>query len=342
MSWYNDRNWMENPFNVRPDPDKLVGYGDLRAQAIGYIESGDLFLVYGPIGSGKTTLLKWVKKLDSFRDMDQDRAKHFKIRYFDASTLKMQDVKQFSKISLGEKLGKYLWNRNIKKRVILIDEAQELDRDTSKQIKSMYDENDLHAIGLASLDKNLDLSDSFMDRIGQRTMKMRPMKMEEAKKMIEERIQEGENPFTDSAMETIIESSNFIPRKILENCEHIAMKQEGRIGQNDITSLLEEKSVKEAESNDLTFSELMDKVTPTQKEILKEIKTEGSVTAEELEEEGIAGSQGSARKQLSRLSDLDKLEERGIFLRLVEKQNPEEKPYRWQLTSNAKRLMAQD
>ena len=62
MVWYERYGWDSNPFEIKPKPDLISGFEDIREELLEFIKSGDCCILTGPTGSGKTTLLKWLEK----------------------------------------------------------------------------------------------------------------------------------------------------------------------------------------------------------------------------------------------------------------------------------------
>ena len=300
--WFKVFGWSDNPFKIQPDPEHIVGFIDMRTRILTYIHSRDPFLVIGPTGAGKTTLLKWIAR---------QKSNSLYINFLDGidkNNLKKQIDGGFWSKFFGFFTGK-------KEKIVLMDEIQEMDTETSKWLRRRFDDMKVYSMAMATINPSLNnLEEAFKDRIGSRIIKVRKLTEEEAFKVVRQRIfsRGKHNPFTDEALKRIFEISVYSPRKILENCEKCcisaAMEKIEYINRDFVDKLfsMEEIPVVSKKSN-------VRKLSPVQQKILK-ILSEGNFTTSEIAKK-LGVSRASIAKQLSRLSlktDKELLKKKGI------------------------------
>ncbi len=332
QDWFVYFGWSDNPFKVRPDPQNIVGFIDMRTQILTYMRSDDPFIVTGPTGAGKTTLLKWVEK-------HKENSIYFNF-------LNDIDEKEFKKRIEGvflEKLRNLFFNV---KKTILIDEVQEMSPELLKWLRAKFDDGKISSLVLASIKEDLEnLEDPFLERIGKRIVFVRNLTEDEAFKMVKQRMftKGKNNPFTDNALRKIFEFSNFSPRKILENCEACCIYafREGLryINEDLVNKAINPKITFNKEKTPRVITQNIRNLSPVQQKIIK-LLSEKEMTTKQIAEE-LNASRASMAKQLSRLSfktDRKLLESKGISSPLVEVKN-KGRPVIYGLTKNAKELL---
>ncbi len=336
VSWFKIFGWSDNPFKIKPSPDNIVGFVDMRTRILTYMKSEDPFIVTGPTGAGKTTLLKWLEENKK-----------------DALYLNMlsDDEGEIKKRIEGNFLEKLLRRFSGSRKMVLIDEAQEMSPKLTKWLRGKFDDGEIDSLVLASIREDLEnLEEPFADRIGGRVISVRKLNEDEAFKMVKHRMYNtgNKNPFTSEGLMTIFEHSGFSPRKILENCEtcciHAAREDIGLINQDVVARALDiaEKSMikkrPRAEAVPVSQGEMKD-LSPSQQQIL------AILSKEQLDANQIAQkmnvSRASIAKQLSRLSfktDRKLLQVKGFVTPLVEAKN-KGRPVLYGLTDGAKKLL---
>jgi len=334
IEWFRNFGWNDNPFKIKPDPSHIVGFIDLRTLILTYMKSEDPFIVTGPSGSGKTTLLKWLEeqKKDSL--------------YF--NFLEDIDEKEFKKKIEGSFLEKLLRRFFNTKKLVLIDEVQDMPSHLLKWIRGKFDEGEISSLVLASIKEDLkNLEEPFVERIGSRIVAVRNLKEDEALKMVKHRIfSKGKvNPFTDEGLKSIFEYSDFSPRKILENCEtcciYAGTKGLRYVNQDVVSDALKGLKVESVEKEPFKPKESeidLKNLSPSQQKILR-ILQDGNQTTNKIAEV-MSASRASVAKQLSRLSfktDKKLLESKGFCSPLVEAKN-RGRPVIYGLTAEAKKL----
>ncbi|MFH1473622.1 MAG: ATP-binding protein [Candidatus Aenigmatarchaeota archaeon] len=323
MVWYERYGWTSNPFELKPKPDLISGFDEIREELLDYIKSGSCCLLLGKEGMGKTTLLKWLEKYAISEGIPL---------YINTSGMKGVELKQMDLDKLIKEktglLGKML-NKG-KEIILLIDEAQDLPPLMGKAIKRSFDNNVIKAVVLASeTDKLENLGKSLLDDVSKRKVKLRPMKQEEALNMIYNRVQ-FRNPFEIGSLDIIFNKAGYIPKDILELCEFLAKE-------NQKTTLTKAFLVKYFEDveTEPDLEDYMGKFSPLQRKIINVLRWENARPSE------IAAKLGKPTKtitgQLAYLglkSRVEVMKRKGIEKPIVEKAS--EKPPVYRLTKEVR------
>src|SRR3989344_407927 len=226
--WYEPYGWKENPFSIK-NPSALVGVEEKKQELISYVNAGDVCFLNGQTGVGKTSLLRWLT----------NNLKEHKVIYIDAAGI--QD--SFSLTNYLKKqtpiFSKLTGKQFPKNTVILVDESQDCNPEFLKALKLHWDHNHIKSIVVTQINPELNFSESFRNRIGNRIIPIGRLSSSEGYELISLRTN-NKNPFDKSAIEAILEYSHYIPRKILETCEIACMKLQGKnpINAFDIEEIL--------------------------------------------------------------------------------------------------------
>ncbi|UCG95293.1 MAG: AAA family ATPase, partial [archaeon] len=302
MEWFRLFGWSDNPFKIRPDPGNIVGFIDMRTRILTYIKSEDPFIVTGATGAGKTTLLKWLEE-------NKEDSVYFNF-------LNEIDEKEFKKAIEGTFWEKLLSLFSDRRKLVLIDEAQEMPPKLLKWLRGRFDEGEISSVVLASIKEDLNnLEEPFADRIGRRIVFVRKLTEEEAFKMVKQRMfSKGDvNPFTEEGLRRVFEISHFSPRKILENCESCCIYAVGE-GAKYINRSLVNKALEDVEHEEIKAEQKktnykkepqgyggdLKSLSPGQQKIINMLEGREMTTKQIAEE--IGASRASVAKQLSRLS----------------------------------------
>ncbi|MFH0929044.1 MAG: AAA family ATPase [Candidatus Aenigmatarchaeota archaeon] len=212
MIWYERYGWGSNPFELKPMPDLISGFDEIRSELLEFVKSGDCCLLTGMEGMGKTTLLKWLEKYA----LQEYEPIYINTIGMSKDELKLINIDKIirDKVNLLDKFRKK--ERNI---VMLIDEAQALPPTVGDAITRNLDNNLIKSVVLAAPADSSKLI--LSEKIGKKKIAVRLMKADEAMGMILKRIGYN-NPFDHESLEIIFSKATFIPKRILELCERIA------------------------------------------------------------------------------------------------------------------------
>jgi len=280
--WFNQYGWKSNPFLIKPF-EVIIGSDEVKNKVMNYIHGSNICFIYGDAGVGKTSLLKWI----------ESNLKKYWCVYLNAEYLgKDFDLTKFliSNTRFLRRLRGYEYPKNC---VILVDEAQELNKEVKCNLKAFYDENQIKSIVFVQNFFDLKGLDNMKERIGARIINIKEISDTQVFDLIKIRVG-GINPFTEGAINVLGEAGNYNPRNILELCEKVCIKLDGKneINVNDVKRILQFKpseSVKESNS-----------LSPMQNKIVDLLKS-GNKTVKELSQM-LETSEGSVGKQLSKLT----------------------------------------
>ena len=152
--WWQHYGFESNPLDIRPN-DNVLGLEDIERQVTNSIESGEIFLLYGPIGCGKTSLaLKILKKLRN----------KYNFIYINAEEESSPNIRKLVENVMYKK---YLFFkvRDQKPIVLIIDEFQNLNEAAIKCVKALYDARKVHSPFLIQVSENVNAPPSFTNRI---------------------------------------------------------------------------------------------------------------------------------------------------------------------------------
>jgi hypothetical protein len=303
--WYKRYGWKKNPFAVKPNTD-LLGMDMPKQKMLDYLSGGNISFLTGFPGTGKSSLLTWVKK----------NLRGHRTIYLDTKgTNEFFNVKDH--IRKNTPLWRRLFGSTPKNVVLLIDEAHHGSDNFLSDIESLWDNNTIKSIVVTQIEPILDnYSISFKDRLGKRIVKLGRLNLQDAMQLIERRTK-GKHPLSKEAMKTIIERSNYIPRKILENCEMVCIEtSKDSIGIKEVEQAfkrrkyleLEQELVKleNKEPEMLTPLDRIDhsgEFSPMQAKIIK-LLIDSNRNAKQLSLI-LNTSAGSVGKQLSKLMSMD-------------------------------------
>jgi len=284
--WYKSYGWKSNPFSIKPSPD-IVNFEKEKELLINYIAGGNVCFLVGEPGTGKTSLLKW---------LELNLRNHFLV-YLNIETID----NNFS-------IGKFLYNHtkfsrrlfgleHPKNTVFLLDESKKINEDLKYALKLHYDENHVKSIVFSQPGNEPEIPVGFTHRTGNRIIKLNKLNEESAFELVKKRC--GKLcPFTEGAINLIIDKSGYVPRRILENCETVCMNIKGKkeITINDVQVALNIRREEKSKENLLS---------PMEENILIILK-ESTKTAQELAEL-LKTTEGSVGKQLSKLMQKNKV-----------------------------------
>ncbi|MBN2373004.1 AAA family ATPase [bacterium] len=255
MEYYELFGLKREPFSLSPDPDFFyhsLHYTEcLQRLEISIRLRRGLNLILGDMGTGKTTISRIL--INRFKN-EKDRFLFFLILdpsynsefQFLSALLRLFDIKPKRRSSLDykEALQDFLFTKGVQEGkviVLLVDEGQKLGSIQIEILRSLlnYETNEyklLQLVILAQLEfLNLIVEHkNFLDRVNF-NYTIRPLTLEEAKSLIEYRLQkagqpEGKSLFADEAIRLIHLHTKGYPRKIIKLCHHslISMYARGK------------------------------------------------------------------------------------------------------------------
>ena len=293
---HDNPNLKESPFSVKANP-YIVGLEKEKRLLIQYIKNGDICFLTGPLGIGKSSLLLWLKN---------NLNNPCNIFYIDAADIEKNfSIKEFLKKS---KKGFDRFRAYPKNTVVLLDESQDCDYELQKALKLHWDHGHIKSIVITQINQNLEnFSDSLKDRIGKRVIKLGKLNKSDAVNLINSRLR-NKKLFDEKAIEKIIKIANYIPRKILEFCELVYMKnnKKKKIELNDVKKVLKEKKKikKSRQKNEGDEIKKIPRLTLMQKKIIRSLEKRKTI-------EEIAKDSGMSIEEIKK--QIDNLEKLGMI-----------------------------
>ena len=281
MSYLQHFKLNEQPFRLTPDPD-FVYWSKQHARAKAYMEStiwlADGFVVItGDIGSGKTTLLQsFLTEIDDDVVYAVVSQTQLTATEFLQAVLTEFGFKPFDKrkVELLDMLNMFLIEQysSGKKVVLIVDEAQNLNRKVLEEIRLLsgietHKEKVLRIIlaGQPELKETLDSPrlKQLMQRVRLR-FHIGPLNRMELQEYIEHRLtvagREGNDLFAEDTFNIIHRYSGGVPRLINSLCDTALLcafaDEKPTIGPEDIMNAVEELNWTEHESNTGLYDKL--------------------------------------------------------------------------------------
>src|SRR3989338_4690278 len=340
--WFESYGFKENPFDIRPHPEKFVGRVSELKKIKESIHSGNITAVVGYAGNGKTTMLKLLAG-----ELGTD----FNMVYHDCS---QAPASEFSMTKLMTKPRRLLGlldggaYSSKDKVVLLCDEIQKLDEDKTEEIKAFFDSGVLKAVVFSTIDY-ANIVDSMKHRISD-TIELPKFSSDDLIELIKKRMDGGFTRFTSQALHELAVRSDLNARNVLKNAEKICLElhethnKEHSINSNTIASIigkhshalaeldkrvpvelsptstlvriLKESNEKIAENTrSLEINELESRMSPLQWSIVTCLSDSNKPMTYEQIAEQTGKTKGSIAKQLSRLalvSDVHIMSKKGL------------------------------
>lgn len=296
--WTEFYGWNENPFSIKININ-LVGVEEEKRKLLDYVSSGDICFLTGASGVGKSSLLKWIEQ----------NLKKSNIVYISAedvdNTFKFSEKLKIKKGFLQKAFKRY--NKNT---ILLLDEFQAINNELITALKMHWDQDHIKSMVIAQVDESLtNFSDALKERIGGRIIKLNGLSKSDIHDLIQLRTN-GKIPFEKETIELIAEKSNFIPRRVLENCERLCIEFAGKkeiINAFDAEKVLGSKVIevkpKVLVEKTVKKEELSRRFSPMQYSIIR-LLIEQERTAKDLALQ-LQTSEGSIGKQLSKLNKIN-------------------------------------
>ncbi len=210
-TWYHELGFFNNPFSIKPATfnNELMGYDQMVKDINNKVTQSNIILLSGDYGTGKTTILK--KIIDEFRGEKR-------VIYYNCNQSEKSIDFDRLLINAGGFFRK-LFRIKKKGMIILLDEAQDMNKKDLKQLKEYYDEEFFKSILFVSRTGDFQPTKELEDLVGENKFNFGVIGKTEAVKMIRERI--GKLKFISDQSIIKIFNKNNNPRAFLKNCEDV-------------------------------------------------------------------------------------------------------------------------
>lgn len=221
MVWYKQLKFASNPLDARPNTD-LVGLEEQEEALHNFVHKEEVCFLNGLTGSGKTSMLHRI----------QNSLKGHKFIYLDAHDLP-KNFNLESELKKKRSFFDRLVMREVpkKKPILIIDEFQETDPNLILRARGKWESTgnrQIRSIIVAQISKVLNnVTDSFKERIGSRTIVMPTLDEDDMKEILDRRLYNKKtkknyaDKLSDKAKELIIACSGANPRRLLEYTDMI-------------------------------------------------------------------------------------------------------------------------
>ena len=203
--------FFENPFSIKPAlfDNVLNGYESLIDKINQTIAESKFILVYGKYGTGKTTILKGIinrfggkKKVIYYNCDKSDRS-------IDFDSLLINSGSFFTK----------LFGIKKKNRIMLLDEAQDMNQKDFREIKSLYDKCFFFSVVFVSTKEDFGMTKDLQIMIEKNKFKLKEITEKDAVNLVRKRI--GNIEYISDENISRIFNKDKNPRSFLKNCEDI-------------------------------------------------------------------------------------------------------------------------
>lgn len=235
--WYRKYGFAENPFSIKPGiySENVYGYPAVINEVAKGIMEGKILFVKGNYGNGKSTMLKYILRKFGGKG---------KLAYFSCNRVEDRlDVKRILNGRYGF-LGKFLDLRP-KHMILLLDEAQYLNKEDFNSIMHYYDTGNLKSVLFVAKEQINNSMPERMQRIVS-THVLDSVSPSDAVAIVRKRIGNIQL-ISDDVIKMAFQKSGYNVRVLLKNCEMLCRYASGK-GLNSVTADMVEllpSSVKE-------------------------------------------------------------------------------------------------
>ena len=210
LVWYQELGFFNNPFSIKPAAfhNELMGLNQIIKEINNKVAGSNIIFISGGYGTGKTTVLK--KIINEFKG--KKRVIYYNYNQSERS------------IDYDELLTNVSWWRKLfgirkKNMIILLDEAQDMNKKDLTQIKAYYDEGFFKSVIFVSKEEDMKLTKELEELTGKNKFRIGNVDKTEAVKIIRKRI--GNLKFISDQNIIKIFNKNKNPRSFLKNCEDV-------------------------------------------------------------------------------------------------------------------------
>ena len=230
--WYRTLGFEKNPFRLNPLAENfpLINRESELDDILYRINASSLMFIEGKEGSGKTSLLRSAMNL--FRG---------RIIYVNSASLKKQlNIEDLLINKYGLIKGKML-KMKPKQMILMLDNATNLTKTNCERIKYFFDQDHLKSIIFTGGSiKKANFTQSLLERIGRRVLKLKPLSSDSAVKIVESRLDNKYKIKRDFIVK-LYDYSGSNPAALLKNLSILgafAMQNELDIDNTDFKKVL--------------------------------------------------------------------------------------------------------
>lgn len=257
--WMREYGWERNPFNFRIYPDLLIGYEEETQRIRNSLDSdGKFTLLLGETGAGKTNMLRKIQKEYSTKNplfymskppmTEANLFTYLRDEVLDPGIISSL-FNSYSLYNIHQPLNQK-YSDNL---ILLVDEGHEASNDVLEWIRTAMDHIDnlsVVAAGLPGFEERLQNEVETLYSRATEIIRLDSLDKDSSIELVRSRIEyvggSSLEPFTQSAILEIYESTGGFPREILRACNECVVKaaDEGKsiIDEDDVRGVLDESS----------------------------------------------------------------------------------------------------
>ena len=234
MQWWEKLDYDDNPFTTNPKKYTacLVNMDNIIDEIYYRVNAGSLLVIMGHKGMGRTSLLMRTAEMFGGKG---------RVAYVDCAKIRLR--LNITRV-LRNKYGFFgrLFNKMPKGMILLLDNVQNLSKKNNDRIKYYFDQRYIKSV-IFTLKwfSRAKFSDSLIDRIGDRKVKIEGIDENDAIQLIRCRIGDSDL-LNDELIVKIFNASGQNPKALLENCDlladHAVSKKRNRIQYADLKDIL--------------------------------------------------------------------------------------------------------
>ena len=210
LTWYHELGFFNNPFSIKPAAfhNDLMGYDKAINDINKKVDESNVISVKGQYGTGKTTILK--KVINEFKG--KRKVIYYNCNQSDRSI-------NFDKLLIGAGgFFRRLFRIRKKHMIMLLDEAEDMNKKDMEQVKEYYDEGFFKSVIFVSKE-NINLTKELEELIGKDKFNTSDINETDAVNMLRKRV--GKLKFISDQNIINIFNKNKNPRAFLKNCEDV-------------------------------------------------------------------------------------------------------------------------
>ena len=210
LTWYNKMGFFNNPFSIKPAAfhNTILGYDDIINQMNQKIEESNILLLGGKYGTGKTSILKLI--INEFKGKKR-------VIYYNCNN--KEGPVDFDKFLTHINFFRRIFRIKKKNMILLLDEAQDLDKNDILKIENYYEQGFFKSVLLVSQEKISTLTPSIKEKLVNNKFMVEDITTKKAIELIRQRI--GDLDFISDKNLTLIFNKNKNTRAFLKNCEDV-------------------------------------------------------------------------------------------------------------------------
>lgn len=232
--WFRKLGYKDNPFTIKPGffDDQVLGYDEEVDSVIEKIKNGDMMYLEGEFGQGKTTILEYV--------INEFSSKH-KIAHIHRS--RKDRALNYERLLKGAGNAlKKAFNVKQKNVILIVDEANYLNRKDCDRIEQYYEQGYFKAVLFQDHSfKEAPMTDSLKKKIGDNIVSLKKLTQDDAITLVRSRLDDGKELVSDTIIKNVFKKSFKNTRHFLENmedvCRHAVENGRTSVSEEDLNIL---------------------------------------------------------------------------------------------------------